>query len=123
MDSTLKFVQPGIMAPIPPVGRYVLFSIAKGADRAGLAEAMVRLAELAAGTKLVVGVGPLLAQALGAQVPGLHEMPEFADHGVHVPSTPTALWCWLRGSDRGELVLATRRLERSLLPAFHLDRL
>ena len=123
MDSTLKFVQPGIMAPIPPVGRYVLFSIAKGADRAGLAEAMVRLAGLADGTQLVAGVGPLLVRALGAEVPGLSEMPDLSEHGVHVPSTPTALWCWLRGSDRGALVLATRKLERSLLPAFHLDRL
>jgi putative iron-dependent peroxidase len=56
-------------------------------------------------------------------VPGLAEMPVLSDHGVSVPSTPTALWCWLRGSDRGEMVLRTRKLERALAPAFHLDRL
>jgi putative iron-dependent peroxidase len=123
MDSTLKFVQPGIMAPIPPVGRYVFFSIGANADRAALAAAMAKLATLADGSGLVVGVGPTLVKALGAEVPGLGEMPVLSDHGVNVPSTPTALWCWLRGSDRGEMVLITRRLERALTPAFHLDRL
>ena len=43
-------------------------------------------------------------------------------HGVEVPSTPTALWCWLRGTDRGKLVLTTRALEKALAPALHLDR-
>ena len=122
MDSTLKFVQPGIMAPIPPVGRYVFFSIGTGVDRAALATALAQLATLADGTALVVGVGPTLVKALGAEVPDLREMPVLSDHGVAVPSTPTALWCWLRGSDRGEMVLITRKLERRLTPAFHLDR-
>ena len=123
METTLKFVQPGVMAPIPPVARYVFFSIAADADRAALVAALGRLAELADGDALVVGVGPQLVTALGATVPGLAEMPVLSDHGVQVPSTPTALWCWLRGSDRGEMVLRTRKLERALAPAFHLDRL
>ncbi|MDB5851520.1 MAG: peroxidase [Rhodoferax sp.] len=122
MDSTLKFVQPGIMAPIPPVGRYVIFSVSPEAGRAALTEALVRLAALADGNRLVIGVGPRLVEALGATVPDLAEMPDLSEHGVHVPSTPTALWCWLRGSDRGEMVLATRKLERALTPALHLDR-
>lgn len=123
METTLKFVQPGVMAPIPPVARYVFFSLVADADRAALAAAMGRLAEFTDGESTVVGVGPLLVKALGAEVPGLAEMPVLSDHGVQVPSTPTALWCWLRGSDRGELVLRTRKLERTLAPAFHLDRL
>jgi len=123
METTLKFVQPGVMAPIPPAARYVFFSLGANADRAALVDALGRLAALADGTSLVVGVGPLLVKALGAEVPGLREMPVLSDHGVPVPSTPTALWCWLRGSDRGELVLRTRKLERALAPAFHLDRL
>ncbi|MDB5894406.1 MAG: peroxidase, partial [Rhodoferax sp.] len=94
-----------------------------GADRNALAAAMERLAALADGDTTVVGVGPLLVKALGAEVPGLGEMPVLSDHGVQVPSTPTALWCWLRGSDRGAMVLRTRKLERALAPAFHLDHL
>lgn len=123
MDSTLKFVQPGVMAPIPSVGRYVYFSLAAEVDRTALAEALARLSELTDGTALVVGVGPLLVRALGAEVPGLGEMPDLSAHGVQVPSTPTALWCWMRGSDRGEMVLRTRKLERALAPAFQLDRI
>jgi putative iron-dependent peroxidase len=35
-----------------------------------------------------------------------------------VPSTPAALWCWLRGEDRGEIVLRARAIEKMLAPAF-----
>ena len=40
--------------------------------------------------------------------------------GVDVPSTPAALWLWLRGDDRGELLHRARQLEAALLPAFYL---
>jgi len=30
--------------------------------------------------------------------------------GIEVPVTPAALWCWLRGDDRGELVHRGRSL-------------
>jgi len=31
---------------------------------------------------------------------------------------PAALWCWLRGEDRGEIVLRAREAEKILAPAF-----
>jgi putative iron-dependent peroxidase len=37
-----------------------------------------------------------------------------------VPSTPAALWCWLRGDDRGELLHRARAIERALAPALRL---
>jgi putative iron-dependent peroxidase len=37
-----------------------------------------------------------------------------------VPSTPAALWLWLRGEDRGVLLHRARALEAALLPAFGL---
>ena len=38
-----------------------------------------------------------------------------------VPSTPTALWCWLRGDEPGALVLAGRELETLLAESFLLE--
>ena len=35
-----------------------------------------------------------------------------------MPSTPAALWCWLRGEERGEIVLHAREIEKILAPAF-----
>ena len=41
--------------------------------------------------------------------------------GFVVPSTPAALWVWLRSGDRGELVHESRRTERALADAFAMD--
>jgi putative iron-dependent peroxidase len=38
-----------------------------------------------------------------------------------LPSTPAALWCWLRGSDRGELLHRSRKVLATLSPAFNLE--
>jgi len=38
-----------------------------------------------------------------------------------VPSTPAALWIWLRGDERGELVNRARRIVGALEPAFELE--
>jgi porphyrinogen peroxidase len=113
-------VQAGILEPVPVVARYVIFSAAEGADRAALAAAMQRLADVADGQAVVVGIGPALVAALGASVPDLREFPDLSGHGVKVPSTPAQLWCWLRGSDTGVLLHLTRHLEKTLAPAFRL---
>jgi len=118
----LKQIQEGILASVPTVGRYAFFSVGPSADAAALRQALQKLQSLADGNQVVVGIGPLLTAALGVSVPGLREMPHLSEHGVDVPSTPTALWCWLRGSDRGALVLLTHTLENALAPALHLDR-
>lgn len=110
------------MASVPTVGRYAFFSVNPKSDVAALRAALGSLQALADGDKIVVGIGPLLTAALGVTVPGLREMPHLNEHGVDVPSTPTALWCWLRGSDRGALVLLTHTLENAVAPALHLDR-
>lgn len=113
-------VQAGILSPVPVVARFVFFEIAPGADAAALREALARLAPLANGEDVVAGIGATLAQKLGVEIPGLHEMPHLSGHGVDVPSTPRALWCWLRGDDRGDLLHASRRIEKALRPAFTL---
>lgn len=114
--------QAGILEPVPAQGRYLFFYLRAHATPAALAESMRCLAALADGHSVVVGLGAALVQALGATVPGLREMPDFSGHGVKVPSTPLALWCWLRGTDRGDLLLQSLALEHAVTPALHLER-
>jgi len=59
-------------------------------------------------------------QALGAQIKGLRTFPALSGAGVDVPSTQRALWCRLRGEDRGKLLQRTRKLEKVLAPALRL---
>jgi putative iron-dependent peroxidase len=51
-------------------------------------------------------------------VPGLRHAPAFTGPGVTVPSTPDALWIWLRGTDRGDLLHRGRALSQSIDDAF-----
>ena len=115
----MKTAQPGILAPVPPQGRYLFFTLKQAS---ALREALMRLAPLVDGPQAVVGIGPDVVAALGATVPGLRAFAALKGPGVEVPATPTALWCWLRGSDRGKLVHATRAIEKALAPALRLDR-
>jgi porphyrinogen peroxidase len=115
----MKTAQAGILQPVPSEGRYLFFSLHQPDALRG---ALLRLAGLANGEAVVVAVGPAAVAALGATVPGLREMPDLSAHGVAVPSTPTALWCWLRGKDRGDLVNLTRQLELAVAPALRLSR-
>jgi putative iron-dependent peroxidase len=113
--------QPGILEAVPPLARYVSFTLATDASASGaLPDAMKKLAAAADGKSLVVGIGPGLVAALGAGVPGLRELPPIQGQGVDVPSTPIALWCWLRGDDRGDLLHLSRRLVALLHPALKL---
>ncbi|MEJ6021568.1 Dyp-type peroxidase [Ramlibacter sp. PS4R-6] len=117
MTDTL--FQPGILEAVPPVARYVNFVIAEGgASAPAIKEALTRLSPLANGSDVVVGLGPSLVAALGARVDGLHEFPDFSREGVKVPATPGTLWCWIRGEDLGDLLHATRKVQKALAPVF-----
>jgi porphyrinogen peroxidase len=114
-----KPYQPGILDAPPPVARYVLFNLADaGVDAAAIREAFGRVSPLVDGSDVVVGIGPSLVKALGAEIPDLHEFPDFSREGVKVPVTPGTLWCWLRGSDLGDLLHVTRKVQKALAPAF-----
>lgn len=114
-----KPYQPGIFEGIPAVARYVLFTLADpSVDAAAIKEALTRLTPLVDGSDVVVGIGPSLVKALGAEIPNLHEFPDFSRGAIKVPVTPGTLWCWLRGSDLGDLLHVTRKVQKALAPAF-----
>lgn len=112
--------QAGIMAPVPRVGRYLLFTLTGAPQLTGAV--LNCLAPLVDGQAVVVGLGLDCVAALATTVPGLRSFPDLRAAPVAVPATPFALWCWLRGDDTGELVNLTRRIARALGPAFHLDQ-
>ncbi len=112
--------QAGILLPAPRLARYMVFSLK--ADTAP-GEILSELAEIVDGEKCVVGFGESLLQTLGANIEGARTFPVSSNVSVDVPSTPAALWCWLRGSDRGELLHAGREIEKVLVPAFDLIKL
>lgn len=110
--------QPGILAPIPPQARFLHFQLKPGAKPGPVLKA---LASEVDGVKVVVGIGASLASALGAKVPGLRSFEGMPGAKVKLPVTPAALWLWLRGDERGELLHISRHLETLLAPAFTLE--
>jgi putative iron-dependent peroxidase len=113
----MKPIQPGILGPVPALARYLVFDLA---PEAGPGPALRRLAQTVDALQTVVGIGRSTALALGHDVPGLRDFPAATARGIEMPATHGALWCWLRGDDRGELVHRTRALEAVLAPAYRL---
>jgi len=111
----MTLMQPGILKPIPQLARYLSFGLV---DTAAARDALSRLAATVDPGETVTGIGRATFLALGAEVPGLRELEALTGPGIEVPSTPAALWCWLRGSDRGELLHRGRAIEAALAPAF-----
>lgn len=110
--------QPGILLPIPTQARYLSFGI-QSPDM--LRQCLAELASLCDGKQLVVGLGQSLLSILNINIPGMRHFPALTNQGIDIPSTPTALWCWLRGNDRGELFYLANQVETVLSPGFRLD--
>jgi putative iron-dependent peroxidase len=109
--------QVGILAPLSRQARHLYFTLE---STEGVDAALSALLGLTDGEATVVGFGASLVQSLGAEIDGLRVFPALAGAGVEVPSTQHALWCWLRGEDRGELLHRTRDIEAALAPALRL---
>ncbi len=107
--------QTGILAdPVPPLARHLFFTLESSEH---LAAALRRLAVMADGDATVIGFGHSLLQALNVKLDKLRVFPALSAKGIDVPSTQHALWCWLRGDDRGELLHRTNALVAALAPA------
>ena len=109
--------QPGILAPLPPVARYLVFTHKPDTDPRPCLQALARQTD---GDSLVVGLGQSLLQHCNAPVNGLRELPALSGASVEIPSTPASLFLWLRGDDRGDLVNRSRHLRAQLSSAFQL---
>jgi putative iron-dependent peroxidase len=115
MKAQMNNSQPGILAPVPAHARYLTFALKQGARPHA---ELKSLASAADGKACVVGISALLVFALQKEIAGLKPFPHYRSDNVEVPSTPAALWCWLRGDDRGEIFLRARALEKTLASAF-----
>jgi putative iron-dependent peroxidase len=106
--------QVGILAPGPNLGRYLFFELLAGDEPEAAIDA---LAELDAEDDLVVGIGNSFVLAAGAKVDGLRGFPSLTGPGVDIPSTQSAVFCWIQADgDRGELIHRSLELELSLEP-------
>ncbi|MDX2316591.1 MAG: Dyp-type peroxidase [Gammaproteobacteria bacterium] len=112
--------QPGILEPVPRLARYLTFSQCPQGDAR---TALAALAEGVDGQDVVVGIGQSLALHLGCAVDGLRVFSAHACSGFEVPSTPAALWCWIRGDDRGDILHRSWQLQRILAPAFDVEEI
>ena len=109
-------VQPGVLAEVPAHARYLTFR--RRHASADPWPDLERLAALSVDETRVVGLGASLVRELGGGIEGLRTFPALEGRGLCVPSTPAALWCWLRGEERGELVHAGRRVRAALAGSF-----
>ena len=107
--------QQGILSPIPPTSRYLTFQAKHQGD---IQTALRALGELADGDTLVVGIGKALLLQLAITKPALSNFPSYTYAGIQIPSTPADLWCWLRGDERGELLLRSQSLIDDLAQGF-----
>ncbi len=111
-------IQPGILSAVPAHARYLTFSLIPGGDPV---TALLELRRITSGKEAVIGLGASLIEVLGKTIPGLHDFPSYSHAGIDIPATPFALWCWLRGSDRGELVHRTHQIQQALATGFRLN--
>ena len=115
----MQNIQPGILADAPRLARYLIFSLKSGVQPN---ESLQALGDSANGETAVVGLGQSLLRALGKNIDGLRIFPAHAGPGFAVPTTPAALWVWLRGDDRGELLHQSRQIEQTLTATFDLEK-
>lgn len=112
--------QAGILADLPHLSRYLEFNLLPDSDPAPV------LRDLAAsehGAEMVIGIGSGLVSFLKGSVPGMRAFSEMSGPGIEVPSTQADAWCWIRGTDRGEITHLGRSVTAQLAPAFERVRL
>lgn len=109
--------QQGLLAtPVPAHARHLFFALQSPEALPAVLDALLPQVD---GQNLILGIGAPLVKALGRDIPGLRVFPQL-DAAVENPSTQHALWLWLRGNERGDLLLKAQTLEHALAPALRL---
>ena len=108
-------MQAGILAPVPENARFISFQLA---DSISLETTLRAVQAHADGERAVVGIGLTVVEALGQHIPGLTAGPRIDGSLVDIPCQPIALWLWLRGPSRGELLHQERHWVDMLTPCF-----
>jgi putative iron-dependent peroxidase len=111
--------QPSILPGVPRVARYLSFDL-----QADVTPEVARqcIAALDIDENITVGLGEPLVAHWNGEIDGLQTFPSLSGPGVQAPSTQHALWCWLRGTDQGELVNRGIAIAKSLEKAFRLEQ-
>lgn len=110
--------QTGILSDLPPLARYLIFSLKAEAKPGSSIQALLKNID---GDSAVLGLGHSLIKALGKNIDGLKAFPSYTGSGFDVPSTPASLWIWLRGDDRGELLHQSLEIQQILADSFELQ--
>jgi putative iron-dependent peroxidase len=103
--------QPGISQEVPSLARYLFFSLTHQASQEAINEALLSVVD---GDSVVVGLGKPFLDLGRNSVAGLKDPVVYSGSGVSIPAVSYALWFWLRGDDRGNLVGLTLRIEEAL---------
>lgn len=109
--------QAAILEPVPPVGTALVFDADPGVDPSKALEA---LRDEPKQGDVILGFGEPLVLSLGAQVEGLRSFPALSGVGVAFPSTQGAIFAFVRGEERGEVLDRAMGIQRKLGSGFRL---
>jgi len=103
----MRAVQPAILTPPQAAGRFLTLGLVPDAPAR---DALERVARLALGEGMIVGLGDPLLRAAGVHMDELRPFPALSGPGGAFPSTQGALWLSLDGTDPGELLHRSRKI-------------
>lgn len=118
----MSHIQSGILQAIPQHASYLTFSILPNVNTAQIKQALTELAKMVDGDSLVLGLSSRLVSQLQGHVDGLQSFAGINNSLVPLPQTPSDVWCWCRGDERGEFVHLQHRIVAALDSAFSLDQ-
>lgn len=121
MSRSVSNHQAGILAAVPRAARYITFSVAQPKH---VPHALSALSSIADGNEIVIGVSARLISQQGVTIEGLRPFPRLSGAKVKIPVTPVAraaLWCWIRGDDRGAILHRGRDIEAATGDAFKIE--